>query len=151
MQTLELSFIRRVLLTFLVLLPSTQALAVGLGDVRVSSYLNQPLRAQIQIITKSGEELGTVTANLASAEDFEMMGLKRLVSVPLHFEVDTETGNAFVSVSSRLPITDPVIQLVLEVRWSGGRMLREYTLFLDPPTFASKAPLPMVSTRPAVA
>ena len=151
MQTLELSFIRRVLLTFLVLLPSTHALAVGLGDARVSSYLNQPLRAQIQIITKSGEELGTVTANLASAEDFEMMGLKRLVSVPLHFEVDTETGNEFVSVSSRLPITDPVIQLVLEVRWSGGRMLREYTLFLDPPTFASKAPLPMVSTRPAVA
>jgi FimV-like protein len=61
----------------------------------------------------------------------------------------TEAGGAYVEVSSRLSITEPVIQFVLEVQWAGGRMLREYTLFLDPPTFASKAPLPVVNSRPA--
>jgi pilus assembly protein FimV len=132
-------------------LMSMQALALGLGDAQVRSYLNQPLLAQIELVSTSGEELGSVTAGMASAEDFEMMGLSLGISVPLHFEVYFDANEAYILVSSRLAITDPVVQLVLEVRWSGGRMLREYTLFIDPPTFASKAPQPMIFTQPSQA
>jgi FimV-like protein len=131
------------------LLIASPAFGLGLGSAEVRSYLNQPLLARIALISQTDEELGTITARLASAADVEMMGLSRSVSVPLHFEVLTEAGDAYVEVSSRLSITEPVIQFVLEVQWAGGRMLREYTLFLDPPTFASKAPLPVVSSRPA--
>jgi pilus assembly protein FimV len=121
--------------------------ALGLGDAKVSSYLNQPLNARIQLIGGTAEELATVTAGMASAADFELMGLTRTVSVPLRFDVNTDPADAFVDVTSRLPVTAPVVQLVLEVTWAGGRMLREYTLFLDPPTFASKAPQPRVFSK----
>lgn len=122
--------------------------ALGLGNAEVRSYLNQPLLLRIPLITRSDEELGTITAGFASAADIEMMGLSRAVSVPLHFEVINDADSAYVQVSSRLAITDPILQLVLQVQWSGGRMLREYTMFLDPPTFASKAPAPVVSPAP---
>jgi pilus assembly protein FimV len=139
------------ILVGMALLITSPAFGLGLGSAEVRSYLNQPLLARIALISQSEEELGTITARLASAADMEMMGLSRAVSLPLHFEVLTEAGDAYVEVSSRLSIAEPVVQFVLEVRWAGGRMLREYTLFLDPPTFASKAPLPFVSSRPASA
>ena len=141
--------IPKIVLALMVVSLCSRAFAMGLGEVKVRSYLNQPLLARIQLISQSGEELGTVTAGLASAEDMEMMGLTRSISVPLHFDVYFEPGNAYVDVTSRIAITDPVVQMVLEVRWSGGRMLREYTMFLDPPTFASRAPLPVVSSPPS--
>ena len=137
-------------MVLLLLFAAPQAFAIGLGDAEVRSYLNQPLLVRIQLLSSSGEELGSVTAGLASADDFEMMGLRQGISVPLHFDVHADSGNAYIDVSSRLAITDPVVQLVLEVRWSGGRMLREYTMFLDPPTFASQAPQPRVSVGPIV-
>ena len=126
---------------------SQALLALGLGNAEVRSYLNQPLEARIQLLNAATEELESVTAGLANAADFERLGLTRTVSVPLHFRVNTEPDQAYVEVTSRLPVSDPVVQLVLEVRWTGGRMLREYTLFLDPPTVAARAPAPMVSER----
>ena len=127
----------------LVMMVGCQSLfALGFGSAAVRSYLGQPLSVRIQLTSQTPAELGTVTARLASAADFEMMGLTRTVSVPLRFDVVVDGENAYVEIGSRLPINDPVVQLVVELSWSGGRMLREYTLFLDPATFSSKAPLP---------
>jgi pilus assembly protein FimV len=130
----------RTLVVMLALLICFPAFGLGLGDAKVNSYLNQPLSVRIELISQSEEEAATVTAGLASAEDLEMMGLRGNISVPLHFEVSSESGLHYIDISSRLAVSEPVVQLVIEARWSGGRMLREYTLFLDPPTFASIAP-----------
>jgi len=138
-------------LCFVLLSFSPALFALGLGGAEVRSFLNQPLNARIELISQSQEELNSVIAGLASAADFEIIGLSRTVSVPLRFEVNADLANAFITVTSRLPISDPVVQLVVKVTWSGGRMLREYNLFLDPPTFAARAPGPLVISRPTPA
>ncbi len=129
----------KTLLAMLALLAtfSGPVFALGLGDASVRSFLNQPLDVRISLIGVSEDELDGIRASLASADDFELVGLSRAqLTVPLEFEVVADGGSAYVDVSSRLAVDQPVMQLLVEVSWSGGRMLRQYTLFLDPPTVA---------------
>jgi len=121
------------------LLLAGQALALGLGDIRLQSALNQPLRAEIDLLAATPEELNNLTVQLASAETFRRYGLDRpyfLANVA--FEVvktGTTTGN-LILVRTAGPITEPFVTFLVEAVWSRGRLLREYTLLLDPPTFA---------------
>jgi len=132
-----------------VLLAFTQsALALGLGNISVESYLNQPLQAKIELISGADEDLSSVTVGMASADDFALIGASRdAISVPLSFELEQHDGAADILVTSKLPLTDPVLRLIVEVNWANGRLLREYTLFLDPPSFDSQAPPPVVDER----
>lgn len=137
----------RATLGSVMLLLSQGVFALGLGAVEVRSYLGEPLNARVDLINATAAELNSMTAALATASDIERLGLTRTVSVPLHFRVNADPADAYVEISSRLPLNEPVVQLVLQVLWSGGRMLREYNLFLDPPTIAARAPGPRVSAN----
>ncbi|MEJ8566828.1 type IV pilus assembly protein FimV [Elongatibacter sediminis] len=122
---------------------SPAVLALGLGNASVESFLDQPLRARIDLISRPDEDLGSVSAGLASADDFALIGASReAISVPLRFTLQQEGDDAWIVVTSNLAVRDPIIRLIVEVTWPGGRMLREYTLFLDPPTVPSAAPPP---------
>jgi len=124
------------------------ALALGLGNVSVESYLNQPLRAKIDLIVREDDDLSSATASMASAEDYALIGANReAISVPLRFDLEEDNSGASILVTSRQAVRDPVIRLVIEVNWSSGRLLREYTLFLDPPAFRDAAPPPVVDER----
>ena len=124
--------------------------ALGLGGATVDSYLDQPLDVRVELISQSSEELQTITAGLASADDFELLGLSRsAITVPLEFELVTDTVKPHIRITSNLNVSEPVVQVLVEVVWASGRMLREYTLFLDPPTVSSVAPAPPVAARPA--
>lgn len=127
---------------------SPAAWSLGLGDARVESYLNQPLRARIDLITQPSDDLASVRAQLASAADYELIGASiESVSVPIRFTVEDIDGDAYILATSNLPLSDPVVRLIVEVNWSSGRMLREYTLFLDPPTVTEPAPAPRIDLR----
>jgi pilus assembly protein FimV len=116
-----------------------QAWALGLGDIRLDSALNQPLRAEIQLLAATPEELNNLTVQMAAAETFRRYDLERpLYLTRIRFEV-IRSGRAdgnFVRITSTEPITEPFITFLVEAVWSRGRLLREYTLLLDPPTFA---------------
>jgi pilus assembly protein FimV len=129
---------------------SPAAWALGLGEATVQSYLNQPLQAKIDLISQATDDLTSVTAQLASAADYELIGADReSVSVPIAFSIEDIDGDAYIHATSRLPINDPVLRLIVEVNWANGRLLREYTLFLDPPTVPAQAPIPRVEQRQA--
>lgn len=148
------SHFKRARLVFLALLVffSPLVFALGLGNVTVESFLNQPLNARIDLLVRPGEDISGVTARLASAEDYALIGASRdAISVPLRFVVDTQSDQPFVRVTSSLPINQPVVRLIIELNWASGRLLREYTLFLDPPTVAAAAPPPIVDERRQVA
>lgn len=133
-------------------LASPALFALGLGSAKVNSYLNQPLDVRVELISRNSEELQSVTAKLASAKDFELLGLiLNAISVPLQFEVISDGNMSYIHITSDLKVSNPVMQVLVEVVWANGRMLREYTLFLDPPTLGSKAPAPQVSKPAAVA
>jgi pilus assembly protein FimV len=134
----------------LILVPSA-ALAVGLGDIRLNSHLNQPINAEIAL-SATPAELETLRVGLASSDDFRRLGLDR----PAYFD-DLQfrlravgPGSAVVLVSSGRPMVEPFLTFLVEARWSGGRALREYTVLLDPPVFlpapeAAPAPPPAVA------
>ena len=127
---------------------SPAAWALGLGDARVESFLNQPLQVRIDLISQASDDLSSVTARLASAADYELIGASReAVSVPIGFSIEDIDGDAYILATSNLAISEPVLRLIVEVSWSSGRMLREYTLFLDPPAVPEKAPAPRIDQR----
>ncbi len=122
--------------------------ALGLGEVRLDSALNEPLRAEIELLSATPEELDGLTVALASAETFERYGLDRPAYLQnISFEIVRSggpTGN-FVRLRSPSPMTEPFLTFLVEATWSRGRLLREYTVLLDPPTFA-----PPVAAQPPV-
>ena len=129
---------------------SPAAWSLGLGDVTVESFLNQPLQVKIDLVTRESDDLGSITAKLASADDYELIGADReAVPVPIRFLIEDIDGDAYILGTSKLPIGSPVVRLIVEVNYSSGRLLREYTVFLDPPTISDQAPIPRVDKRKA--
>jgi len=127
---------------------SPSAWPLGLGDATVESFLNQPLQARIDLISQETDDLASVTAKLASADDYELIGASReAVPVPVRFTIENIEGDAYILATSNLPMGNPVVRLIVEVNWASGRLLREYTLFLDPPSYTEPAPLPRVDFR----
>lgn len=119
------------------------ALARGLGDLTVESFLNQPLQARIDLNLRPGEDVDAVTVRQARAEDYERLGLSQSAAgVPLRLSLDTGGESPTIFVTSEVAIRDPIMQVAVEVSWSKGRILRPYTIFLDPPTNPTLAPPP---------
>ena len=120
--------------------------ALGLGEIELNSALNEKLRAEIELLDAQGLQPTEIIVSLASAEDFERIGVERFFFLTnLRFEVEFgPSGLRAVQVSSAQPITEPYLNFLVEVLWPNGRLLKEYTLLLDPPTF-SPAPAPSVA------
>ncbi len=138
----------------LVLLLSSEVWALGLGEIRLESGLNQPLRAEIELLAASPEELANLNVALASAETFDRYGIDRPFYLQdVTFEIvrsGTAEGN-FVRVRSTTPMKEPFLTFLVEASWSRGRLLREYTVLLDPPTYAppsDAAPQVTAPSRP---
>ncbi len=149
---------RRFILTLAVtaLAWSQQVLSLGLGDIDLDSALNEPLSAEIELLSVTSEELRSLTVGLAPVATFERYGLDRPAFLSqINFEVVGRDGSGVVRVTSSSPITEPFVTLLVEAVWPSGRLLREYTVLLDPPIFAQQAasaPAPSVnssSSRPA--
>lgn len=122
--------------------------ALGLGEIEVRSRLNQPLSAVIPVSATQPGELEGVIVELAGNEEFERYGLERPEFLSsLRFAVQ---GNTIV-VSSKQIAREPFVSFLLDVRWAGGRLLREYTVLLDPPVMAQQPQKPAVVARPAPA
>ena len=120
---------------------------LGVGNIRLHSGLNQPLRAEITLHGVAEKARGAIDVRLASPEDFRRAGLDRPeVLSQLRFDVDTRgNGVAVVHVKSRKPIKEPFLNFLVEVNWPSGRLLREYTLLLDPPRPPGREP-PAIET-----
>lgn len=117
--------------------------ALGMGDVQLKSYLNQPLNAKIELVQARGLSPSEIIVGLASTKEFSAAGVDRsFFLTQLKFQVrQEEDGKLFLLVSSKGPVTEPFLNLLVEVQWPSGRLLREYTLLLDPPEFKNELPL----------
>jgi pilus assembly protein FimV len=122
----------------LILLASPSSLfALGLGDIQLHSALNEPLDADIELVSAAPDELSSLKATLATRETFARYGLDRPASLQnLEFRAaKSGDGRNVLKVRSREPITEPFVSFLVEVNWSRGRLLREYTLLMDPPVY----------------
>ena len=148
---------RKWLFATVMLLPGAAA-ALGLGKLDLNSALNEPFDARIELLSASVEELDSMKATLASPEAFERAGLQYGFGLSqLKFEVrESESGPDYIRVYSTEAMREPFLNFLLEVNWSQGRLFREYTVLLDPPTYdpnrkmAELSPAPVSSAEPPV-
>lgn len=124
--------------------------ALGLGEVRVKSALNQPLQAEIQLLDTRDLSADQIIVALASPADFERNGLDRpYFYTEFQFDVQMDApGGPRVLITSYSPVREPYLNFLVEARWSAGRLLREYTLLMDLPKFDNERALPTISSTP---
>jgi len=140
--------VRRVLLMSALMSP-TALYALGLGEIRLNSALNQPFDAEIELVSAAQEDLAALRASLASSDTFLRYGLDRPAYLSdFTFRVVRSGGKDVLKVTSPRPVTEPFVTLLVEANWPRGRLLREYTVLLDPPVFA---PTPAAAESPVAA
>ena len=125
------------LLSSKALLVGSSVWAVGFGELELDSFLNEPLDARIALLDVDDLLPTQVLVKLASEEEFERVGAERtflLMGLSFQVVIDSE-GESYVALSSKELIREPILDFILEVKWPDGRLLRDYTVLLDPPRF----------------
>lgn len=113
------------------------ALGLGLGSLQKFSALNEPFSAQIEILGATATDFDTLSVKLATIEQFERAGvLREAVLLGLKFKVvQARSGNDYIQISSQGSVKEPYLNFLIELNWANGRMVREYTVLLDPPLY----------------
>ena len=143
----------RIAIASALLLAAGNAWALGLGQIEVKSRRNQPLLAEIPIISTTPGELEALQARLASPETFRRVGLSPPTGVAanLQFSLGSDArGRPVIRVTTVAPVDQAVLNFLIEVDWGQGRLVREYSALVDAPRTAS-APLQPAISAPVVA
>lgn len=111
--------------------------ALGLGDMKVKSALDQPFLAEIELIDTQSVRITDVKAALANPKNFEHLGIVPSESLGLlYFDVKkNEQGRFVVMIHSIERMSEPYIQLVVDLIWPKGQLYKAYTVLLDPPGY----------------
>jgi pilus assembly protein FimV len=136
--------------------PST-SWALGLGEIHLNSSLNEPMNAEIDLISAGPDELTALRATLAGRDAFARYGIDRPPFLStLTFKVGKgKDGRDALLVRSTDAIPEPFVTFLVEVNWARGRLMREYTVLLDPPVYtpgetaSSVAPVTAATTAAA--
>lgn len=134
----------RLLTALLSALPLTAG-AAGLGKLTVQSAIGQPLRAEVEL-SASSEELASISAKLASPAAFKQAGVEFASSLAgVRISVDKRRGRPVLVVTSDRAVSEPYLDMLIELNWSSGRLVREYTFLLDPADMPRPAPVEPVA------
>lgn len=118
----------------LYLLHPALASASGLGEIHLHSALNQPLRAEIELLALGDLGADDFRVQLASAEVFQRSGVERFHFLSdLRFTPILRGGQTLIRVQSNKPVREPYLNFIVELARPGGSLLREYTVLIDPP------------------
>ncbi|MBD0682121.1 hypothetical protein [Pseudomonas sp. PSB11] len=108
--------------------------ALGLGEITLHSALNQPLRADIALLDAAGLEEGELSVRLATADEFSRAGVERVFFLnDLKFTPILRGDRSLIRVSSSKPVKEPYLDFLVQLDQPNGRLLREYTVLIDPP------------------
>ena len=131
------------------------AQAAGLGRLTVQSFLGQPLRAEIEVVSLLSGEESSLEARLASGNAFAQAGIEFNPALAgMRFAIEKRDARTVLRVTTRQPVNEPFLDLLVELRWATGLLVREYTVLLDPqdynaPKPVAEAPAPAVPASAA--
>ena len=136
------------------LLASPLASALGLGRLSVQSSLGEVLRAEIEVTSLTPEEQASLRIRVAPPESYRAANVDYnpvLPSTRASFEKRAD-GRLFVRLVSDRGVQEPFVDVILEISWATGRLVREYTLLFDPPATirAGATPAPGTTTSPVI-
>ena len=128
-------------LAFAIAVLPLAANALGLGEIKLNSALNQTFSADIPIVGAASDEISSLHVKVASAQQFQQAGIPMSdVLSQLQFQVvQGRNGTASVHITSSKPVREPFLDFLVDATWDGGELIREYTAFLNPPSFESTA------------
>jgi pilus assembly protein FimV len=132
---------------------SAQVSAAGIGGINVVSALGQPLRADIELVSVDKSEKASLVARLATPEAYKAAGLDYPFGNKFKFTIENRAdGGAYVHAISTQPVNDPFVSLLLELSWSSGKLVREFTFLLDPVGYQAEQPVasPVQAVAPVV-
>ncbi|WP_339471288.1 FimV/HubP family polar landmark protein [Pseudomonas sp. EL_65y_Pfl1_R83] len=123
-------------------LSSGMAQALQLGEMTLKSKLNQPLAVEIELLDVGGLTASEITPSLASSQAFVDAGVDRQAFLnDLTFTpVVNPNGRSVVRVTSSKPLPESYVRFLLQVQWPNGRLMRDYSVLLDPAKFDQRAP-----------
>jgi len=128
---------------------AARAQALGLGEITLSSGLNEPLDATIELLDIAGLDPSEIQVALGTQADFAQAGLEFSgLLTSIRFAVETNGTTGTIRLSTTANIAEPFLVFIVSASWPNGRQLREYTLLLDLPTFSGT---PAAPAQPAVA
>lgn len=115
-------------------MPVQAVWALGLGKLAVQSALGETLRAEIDVTSLTAEEAANLRVRVAPPESYRAAGVDYNAVLPgttvvLQRRAD---GRPYLRLSSDRSVQEPFVDVILELSWSTGRLVREYTLLLDP-------------------
>ena len=124
--------------------------ALGVGDIKLHSALNQNLKAEISLVVSAGEDVSNIHVKLASPEKFDEAGVPWsyfLSKIRFRPEVKAN-GSVVIKLTSTEALREPFLDFLLEVTWPQGNIYREFTVLVDPPTtYGSQSTTSTVSKR----
>jgi pilus assembly protein FimV len=126
--------------------------ALGLGEIHVNSGLNEPLAADIEILGATAEELSSLTASVANRDTFLRFRAERpafLASATFKVSHDVR-GKPVLVIRSTDSFTEPVVNLLVDLRWRNGEVIRQYSLLLDPAGFPAATQVAAAVRSPVV-
>ncbi len=131
----------RITLVLLALVMPTVSNALSLGQLELQSGLNQPFKARVKLLSATADELDSLKISLADQEAFDRAGIQRTFLLSrLRFTVqEFENDPDYIQIRSNESIREPFLNFLLEINWSEGRLYREYTVLLDPPTYTASS------------
>ncbi len=121
------------------------ALALGLGKLTVDSALGQPLSARIELTAVSKDDLDSLRAKVADPNLYRQNNLTYQSTLSrTRISLESTGGVPYLKVTSPVSVQEPFLDLLVELDWSSGRVVREYTFLLDPPGMGT----PTAATAP---
>jgi len=136
--------LRALFIASALLVCSAAAHAAGLGKLTVLSNLGQPLHAEIDVVAVEKGERDSLNAKLATVDAYLQNNLPYPPpSLGLKLSLEQRpSGETYISATSALPVNEPFVDILVELTWNGGRILRAYTALLDPPVYATEEAKP---------
>ncbi|MDE1998341.1 MAG: hypothetical protein KGI52_05380, partial [Burkholderiales bacterium] len=134
--------------TVLTLAPAA-SWALGLGKLNVQSALGEPLQAEIDVSSLSTEEGASLKVRVASTETYRAAGVDYnsvLTATRITLQRRSD-GRPYLKITSDRSVQEPFVDVILDLTWSSGRLVREYTLLFDPPSTKSAT---TVATAPVI-
>lgn len=117
------------------LLMMPMAYALSLGEINVRSALNDPLDAEIMVHSTDAGEILNARIQLASREIHNKAGLtinQHLLRMKFK-PIVSENGKFAIQATTLRPVSEPVLEFIIEVRGGSSNLIRSYAIHLDPP------------------
>lgn len=120
------------------MLVSSFVFSIGMGEIRVESFINQPFSAEIPLLDVGVTQLSSIKASLATPDEFDRIGIEQPSIFLPAFKFDVvknRNGQPVIKISSIDRVSEPYVQILVDLAWPKGEIYRTYTVLLDPPGY----------------